>query len=249
MALFKRQAAVRDSVTPPFGSGWLFRSALDSTSCLETLISLIRDYWQPKYAAMTEYVHPGWSWNAPDETPPTTVVSFKDQNGDVTLVAFWPTAIGTTLGIFPLGPESTSPIVAAWRASDPTLSPSGGIAAGKLTLTAPRITEAYLVDILDRAGIEPRPEHLRAVGLQIAELFLIKALQFVGAQDKRAVARFAEAHRYDGEPPPAFCERILEDLAAHDADVLPYIQELPMRIGALLLEKEYVGGLVNRSSS
>ncbi len=210
---------------------------------------MIRGYWQPKYEAMTEYVYPAWSWNAPDETPPTTVVWFKDQNDDVVLAAFWPAATGTTVGIFPHAPENISLIVDAWQACDATLSPAGGVAGGKITLTAPRITEAYLVDILDRAGLDRRPDYVRAVGLQIAEMFLIKSLQFVGAQDKRAVDRFAEAHRYNGEPPAAFCQRILEDLIAQNPDVLPYIQGLPMRMGALLLEDEYVGGIVNRSGS
>jgi hypothetical protein len=249
MGLFKRQAAARNSAVPPVGSGWLFRSKLDTTNCLETLTSLIRGYWQPKYSAMTEYVYPGWSWNAPDETPPTTVVWFKDQNDDVVLAAFWAAATGTTVGIFPLVPENISLIADAWQASDATLSPAGGVAAGKITLTAPQITEAYLVDILDRAGLDRRPEYLRAVGLQAAEMFLTKALQFVGAQDKQAVDRFAEAHRYNGEPPEAFCQRILEDLVAQNPDVLPYIQGLPMRMGALLLEDEYVVGIVNRSGS
>ena len=249
MGFFKRQAAAHDSVVPPVGSGWLFRSSLDVTGSLETLAGMIRGYWQPKYAAMSEHVCPGWSWNVPDETPPTTVVWFKDQSDDVVLAAFWPATPGTTVGIFPLLPENISLIVDAWRTSDASLSPAGVVAAGKMTLTAPPITEAYLVDILDRAGLDRRPEHVRAVGLRVAEMFLIKALQFVGAQDEQAVDPFAKAHRYDGEPPAAYCQRILDDLVARNPDVVPYIQGLPMRMGALLLEDEYVVGIVNSGGS
>jgi hypothetical protein len=212
---------------------------------------VLLSYRSPKYKNLPAYVYPGWSWNAHDEAPPATVVSFKDSNDDFLLAAFWPADGATEFGLFPLGSGDDRledmPMADDWEAKDTSLSSIGVVPGGKITLCPPLLAERYLDDLLTTAGLPATPANVHAVGLKVGELFLIKAFQFISSQDQRASDRFGEGHRFRGGPLLPFCQSVLDDLAAYDFSFLPYVQELPMRVRALLLEDDNVRGILDNA--
>lgn len=75
-------------------------------------------------------------------------------------------------------------------------------------------------------------------------MFLIKAFEYISTEDPQLAERFVDQHRWDGEPFAPFYRGVFEDLIAWNPTVLPYIQQLPTRIRALLLEHVEVQGSV-----
>jgi hypothetical protein len=221
------------------GSGRRLRSSLAASDCLVTLEDLLLSYRTPKYKYLSSYFYPGWSWNSPDEAP-STVVCFDDTNDDFMLATLWPAGDGTEFGLFPLGSGDgrleTMPIIGHWKTRDASLSSIGTIPGGKITLQAPRLADDYIDGIVTAAGYPATPSNIHAVGSKTSELFFIKALQFISSNDRRAADHFAASHRYDGGLPGPFCQSLLDDLVVWNPGVLPYIQALPMRMRALLLE-------------
>jgi hypothetical protein len=66
-----------------------------------------------------------------------------------------------------------------------------------------------------------------------ADHLLVKAYQFINSQNPRYAQAFVDEHR--GMPD---LQRILDDLGGWNPGVLPYIQDLPLRLRGLMLEPE-----------
>jgi hypothetical protein len=72
-------------------------------------------------------------------------------------------------------------------------------------------------------------------------MFLIKAQEYIGSQDQRRAARFVEEHRPTPMNALDLPQLILDDLGAWNPGVLPYVQELPYRVRAILLQRDEAG--------
>jgi len=242
MGLFKKRTPTpaRPSV-PPMGSGRRLRSSLSVPAGLALLEELLLSYRAPKYTHLPSYVTAAYTWNVPTEEPPATVVSFSDGNDDFILAAFWPEGSGSELVLFPLGAGDerlqTMPLIGNWKMRDRSLSSIGTAPHGMLTLRAPRITDELFEGTVAAGGYPVTAANVQSVGLKFGEMFLIKAYEFLSAtQGPQAYERFAAAHRYPGGPTAPFCQAILDDLVAAEPGLVPYLQELPMRIRAIMLE-------------
>lgn len=228
------------------GSGLHLQTNLDADGCMSTLDSLLRSYRTPKYKHLPSYFRAGWVWNQPDDRPPDTVVSFTDASDEFILATFWSSNQGSELGLFPLGSGddrlAAMPIVEDWNARDKSLSSVGVVPAGSITLRAPRIDEAFFAEMAESAGLPAQQPIVEAVGLKVGEMFLIKAYEFLSSQDQRAYEHFRQTHHFDGGPLDEFCQATLDDLTAYEPGLLPYIQDLPMRVRAIMLEQTGTDG-------
>jgi hypothetical protein len=197
-------------------------------------------YKPPKYKHSYAYVYPSWRWNGLQAHTPTSAVSFSDSSNDFILAAFWPTANGTKFSLFPLGSGderlSDLPITNLWKQSDASLTAVGVIPGGAITLAAPSVSNEFFAEVLNVVGFPPTTDNIEMIGRHFAQQFLVKAYEFMTVLNPENPEQFIQEHQYSGEPAVIFCQTILNDLAAWDPQVLPYIQDLPMRIRAILLE-------------
>lgn len=242
MGFFRRMTASYASeqpAVPPMGSGRRLRSDLAIADCLTTLDGLLRSYREPKYPQMPSYVPVEWVWNSP-ETPPSTVVSFTDADDDFLLAAFWPVGDGSELALFPLGSGDERlqgmAIIGNWKRFDGSLSSIGVVPGGTITLAAPLLPDDYLEEIVAAAGFPVAPRNVLLIGEKVAQSFLIKAIQFLSTESDAAAARFQRTHVFDGGEIDEFCQSLLDDLVASHPGMLPYVQDLPARVRAILLD-------------
>lgn len=225
---------------PSLGSGRRLRSGLALTECTANLEAILLSYRPPRYAHMPPYVFPGWRWNGSQEQSPKTVISFENSNDDFLLAAFWPDHSDTECGLFPLGSGderlSPLPIIGHWKQRDPSLTSIGVVPGGQITLAPPRVPDQFFDEILRTAGFPSTPHNIEAIGTKTGEMFLVKAHQFISLHDPQSADRFIQSHKYNGGPLREFCQSVLDGLAAWNPDVLPYLQDLPMRCRAIVLE-------------
>jgi hypothetical protein len=230
---------------PPLGSGQRLATSQDVMQCVRLLEGLLLTYRTPKYQHLPPYVYPGWTWNG-SSAAPMTVVACDDRAGDFMLIAFWPAGTGSEAGVFPLGSGDdrlkSLPLVEDWAARDATLRPTGTFGAGLIRLAPPQVTRAFTEDLLATAGFPHTPHNLARATRQLAIMLLIKAQEFISIQDPRAAQRFCQDHAAEkffaarpGSPPEDCLNWILADLAAWNYGLLPYIQELPVRLRAIML--------------
>jgi hypothetical protein len=249
MGLFRKR--VRSDETsqtrvPLFGSGRRLRSEHTLTDCLTNLEASIFSYRPPSSAYRPAYVFPGWRWHVLQEKSPETVISFNDSNDNFLLAAFWPDRGGTECVLFPLGSGDerllSLPIIDHWHYRNPSLRSIGVIPEGQIALAPPHVSDRFFDEILKVAGFPSTPNKLETLGMKIGEMFLARSHQFMASHDPGSADRFIQSHRYNGGSLQKFCQSVLDDLAAWNPDVLPYIQDTPMRARAIALEVVGVPG-------
>jgi hypothetical protein len=190
---------------------------------------------------MPAYADAGWIWNGPEDETPAAVIAFDDSDDEFLLATLRPDGTGTEIGLFPLGSgdERLSPlsITGQWKQVDASLSSIGTIPSRQITLAAPWFAEETFAEIVETAGFAPSQANVAAVGRQFGVMSLIKSSEFINSQDPRNVDRFRNTHKYDGvSSASSFCQAVFDDLAGLYPGTLPYIQDLPVRFRAILLE-------------
>jgi hypothetical protein len=110
-------------------------------------------------------------------------------------------------------------------------------ASSKPVVQAPRVPGTYYTDMLTEAGYPCTADNIDGLCRQVAELFLVKAQQFISSRSHAQSDAFVRAHRLSGPATPEFNQHILDDLVGWDSDVAPYIGDLPARIRRILLER------------
>lgn len=243
MGFFKRMTQPpgdRGQATiPPMGSGRRLRSSRSPGACLNDIEGLVDSYRPRKYEHLPAYDVTGFTWRG-EGPAPDAVVSFQDASDDFILVTLWGTESGTDLGLFPLGSGDdrldTLPVIGNWKMRDPSLSSTGLIPGGQIVLAAPRIPPDFVAESLALAGAPPTPRNIDVMGRKLGELVMIKALQFISAQDQRASDRFADAHRYTGGSIEAYLQLVADDLVALNPGLSPYVQSIATRGRAVLLD-------------
>lgn len=241
VGFFKRSAPASSPrpATPPMGSGRRLRSSRPVAECLANIEALVDSYRPRKYEHLPAYDPAGFRWHG-DGPAPDTAVSFDDVNEDVMLVTLRASGPSTEIGLFPLGAGddrlTSLPVTGGWKLRDPSLASVGLIPAGQLTLRAPRIPDGFVADGLTLARVPVNPHNIDVFGRKLAELVLLKALQFIGSQDERQAGRFADLHRYSGGSIEAYLQSVVVDLVAQYPGMLPYVQGIASRARAILLD-------------
>jgi hypothetical protein len=205
------------------------------TGCQSTLESVLDGYRPRRYEHLPHWVDTGFNWLGSGPAP-SRVISGQDAAGDFLLVALWPVGAGTEAGLFPLGSGDDRlglPIIGHWKMQDPSLTSVGLFPAASVALRAPRIPAGYLETTLQLGGKQPTPDNIAALRDMTAQQMLVKAYQFISSQNERQAQAFVDARRQTTD-----LQRILDDLGDWDPGVLPYLQDLPLRIRGLMLSPE-----------
>jgi hypothetical protein len=116
---------------------------------------------------------------------------------------------------------------------------------GTVALTVPVLPADYLILTLQAAGYVAAPDNLWQLERHVAQLLRAKAHEIIGSRDRGFVGSrdrgFAE--RFVATHENASPQAVLDNLGSWDPAVLPYIQDLPYRVRAILLERDQNGRL------
>ena len=130
-----------------------------------------------------------------------------------------------------------SALLAAWRQRDSSLSRTAGdLGAGLLRLVPPVLPAGYAQEIVAAAGYRPTRRNTQIVMRTAGSLFLGRAQLIIEQREPRAARRFVRRHPLGLPVNEAALQEILDELARSDPGLLPYLQWLPVRTRALMLE-------------
>ncbi len=238
MALFGRRNTTppKPPTRPRFGAGRRLTTTQQPELCIATLAQVRQEIAPAKYQHMPSLYPAAIAWYG-EEPLPSEARSCSYGTDDFFVFLFWPRQGGTTIGLFPLGGSEESlraPLIGLWKQADASLTSVGRFEPHQLSLLAPRLGERYYTDILEVAGVAPTDHNIAVLARQVAELFKIKAHEFMSRQDPRAASRFLADRPWTGDIELA--QRVLKDLGNWNYQVLPYIQYLPWRVRGIILE-------------
>ncbi len=219
----------------PLASGRRLQSSLGAERVLEVLEAAVSAYKKRPYEHTPLVVPVGYEWLSA-EAPPAMAYGFDDVDNFIILAAFWRNGSGTTIGLFPLGSGddrlANIPAIGHMKLLDASLTSTGTIPANSIALKPPQVTDAFLSNLLTLGGYPATPLNMAIADAELASLFKIKAWEFMRSRDERAASRFVETHGH------VSAQTVLDDLAAWNAGVVPYIQELPYRIQGIVMTRE-----------
>lgn len=238
----RQQGSPVHAGTAPLGSGRRLRSHLSPEECVELLGQIFDGYRPRRYRDLPSLVPAGIQWTAAEGTP-SLAVSGDDESGDFLLFTLAAAAGGTEAGIFPLGSGDarlTLSVVGQWKQRDGSLSSTGTWAPRTVSLTPPPIGDSLVDGTLQAAGYPLTPDNRAKMAQQFTMMFLVKCQEFVSSREgARGAERFVDAHkqRADRTSLTGPLRSALEFLAEWEPSVLPYIQDLPLRCRAILLDR------------
>lgn len=246
MGLFtgaKRQQAgdVALAGTAPLASGRRLRSSRKPEECAEILQQVFDGYRPRRHPSMPPLVPTGIRWMSADGTP-SIAVSGSDEADDFLLFTLADAGGGTEAGIFPLGSGDQRLRLSAvghWKQRDASLSSIGTFAPNTVRLTPPPIADSLVDETLRAAGCQLTPANRAKIAETFTMMFLVKCQEFVSSREgARGAERFLALHkqRADWSSLTGPLRSALQLLAEWEKGVLPYIQDLPLRCRALLLE-------------
>lgn len=258
MGIFTRrntESVVTPRRVPSMGTGLRLRSQQDVSRCLEFLERMILGYREPVPSSfhsgrnehIPPYFYPGWVWNGAPAHQPVVVVSFVDRDKHFILMAFWPKGSGAEIGVFPLGGEGERhrylAVADEWERFDSSVTRGGLFEPGLITLSVPSLPRQFFVEILEVAGFPATENNIAQIVSRLGLMLTMDAQSFIATRDKAAADKFVSEHsveRFLVKVPPRHAEEfpawILSELVDWSADFLPYIQELPMRRRAIILD-------------
>jgi hypothetical protein len=245
MGLFMREQRSSGTAAEQLvvGPGVTATSALGLDGCLRALDRTLLGFRVPEYTHLPTFTTARWAWDGEPGQAPETVIICADGPGDHVLVALWPEAGGSRIGLVPLSGKDQQPgemesaMLAAWRQHDTSLSrPAGGLRAGLIRLVPPLLPAGYAEEIVAAAGYRPTRRNTRIVMRTAASLFLGRAQLFIEDREPHTARRFVRRHSLRQPVNEAGLQGILDDLAHTDPQLLPYLQWLPVRTRAMMLE-------------
>ena len=244
MGLFTRKQHLPDTTADPpiLGPGRTVTSALDLDGCLRALGSTLMSFRVPEYTHLPTFTKASWAWAGEPALAPAMVVICADLPGDHLLVALWPDGGGSRIGLVPLDGgdrqgDMESAMLAAWRQRDPSLARvAGGLEAGLLRLVPPLLPAGYAEEIVAAAGYRPTRRNTQIITRTARDVLLGRAQLFIDQREPRAARRFVRRHSLRQPVNDADLQQIIDDLARSEPGLLPYLQWLPVRTRAMMLE-------------
>lgn len=176
----------------------------------------------------------GWDWTGPTEEKPVEVVSGDMQDGYPGFVTLRVTPQGTEAGVYDLAGELTLPHIGHWKQRDTSLTSIGQVEAG-LGLTAPPVPNNYVEELVERLGLTLNDENWTKAAVELQQMFVLKAVTFMQQEPSAVKDKFIDDHKelplgVDG------LRTVLKDLSLWKAGVIPYMQDIPLRVRALILD-------------
>ena len=101
----------------------------------------------------------------------------------------------------------------------------------------PTADPRYIRSILSESGFPSNEHNLDAVAMQVSAMFALKGHEFISKLGTpQQLARFKQECNSFNEDPMLRPQQILDNLAAWNTEVIPYIQDLPDRVHRILLD-------------
>ena len=246
MGLFKSAKRQHDSGTvhrgsAPLASGRRLRSSLSPEGCAELLEQVFDSYRPRRHRDLPPLVPTGIQWTAA-EGMPSLAVSGDDDSDDFVLFTLAGAHAGTEAGVFPLGSGDarlTLSVIGHWKQRDNSLASVGTWAPGTVRLTPPPIGDDLIDGTLQAAAYPLTPGNRAEIAQQFTMMFLVKCQEFVSSREgARGAERFVATHKQsaDWTSLTGPLRSALQLLAEWEPGVLPYVQDLPLRCRAILLD-------------
>jgi hypothetical protein len=216
-------------------AGLRLRSSLSIEEAFDTLERRLERDEPRKYPELPHVVPCGHRWNGGGPEP-ERVVCFTVDGDEFVVVAAWPAGDGCELGLFVLGAAGADrhlPIVTTWQLADRSLNITGSFPPKSISMAEPPVRADYAEEVVRAAGFSTTRANVATMSEWLIELHLIKAQEYIGSQSRQQASRFVADHRGPTDP-----QTVLRDLGNWNTSVIPYIQDLPVRIRAMLLRPE-----------
>lgn len=192
-----------------------------------------------QYPELPRLVPAGWTWVGEDASRPDGVWCGGDGANAPIIVSLRGVHAETDVGLYPLGDGDE-------RLSAPGLTALAGFLrgsaarrvapAGTIALGPPPIPADLLEEMLRAARRPPTAANVDAVGRMFVTQVKLKASQFVqnSAGHDRAMAYLDRWALLRGDHLEV-ARGVLADLCGWDATVIPYVQDIPLRMRAIML--------------
>jgi len=249
MGLFSSRSKRRDDspATNPLGAGTAklglgrrLRSTKDLGSAIDDLRAILESYGPRQYPELPRLVASGWDWAGSPDQKPTAVFSGTMQDGYPGFVTLRDTPEGTEGGIYDLAGEMTLPLVGHWKQRDGSLSSIGQVEAG-LVITSPPVPDDYVEELVKRLGLPLDNDNWTKAAAELQQMFVLKAVTFMQQESQSAVDKFIDDHK-DLPLGVEGLRLVLDDLARWKTGVIPYIQDIPPRVRALIVDEGSLNG-------
>jgi hypothetical protein len=224
------------------GPGRRLRSSENLDSGRRILEDIIESYGTRQYPELSRVVLAGWEWYGPDDARPEVVLCGPMQDGHPGFIALRRVPEGTEAGIYDLTGEMSLPIIGHWKMRDKSLTSIGEAAGGQLALTAPSVPDDYVEELVQRLGLPTNIENWTKAATELHQMFVLKAVTFMQQAPQSVADMFIDDHRNV----PLGIEGlrvILRDLARWNTGVIPYMQDVPPRVRALILQVGHLNEL------
>jgi hypothetical protein len=222
------------SPSAKLGLGRRIRSSKTLEDVHIDLLQVLESYGPRQYPELPRLVPSGWAWSGSATQKPTVVVSGTMQDGYPGFVSLRPTPEGTEAGIYDLAGEMTLPLVGHWKQRDRSLTSIGQVDAA-LAITAPPVPDDYVDELIERLGLTANQDNWAKAAAELHQMFVLKAITFMEKEPQSVKNAFIADHSnaplgVDG------LRLILESLRRWNERVIPYAQDIPPRVRALILE-------------
>jgi hypothetical protein len=225
----------------PLDSGRWLRSRLAPQGCATLLEQVFSTYRAPVHQKMPLLVPAGVRWTDEEGTPVLCLSGF-DKNTHFLLITLGAAADGTTnAGVFLLGTGEDRlrhPVIGDWKTRDSSLTSIGTWPANTAWLTPPPISDGYIADMVAAAGYPATPANQFRIADMVFRMMQLKCEEFIRTGQSQAVAKGftrTQQARADWSSPVGPLRALLQALAEWDADFLPYMQDVPLRMRAVAL--------------
>jgi hypothetical protein len=245
MGMFTRDKRQQDggaarAAVMPLGGGRRLRSDLSPGHCVQVLRQVFDGYRPRRRPDMEPLVPTGIRWMAADGAP-SIAVSGSDESDNFVLFTLAPAGRGTEAGIFPLR-DGNLAVAGHWKQRDHSLTSVGSWPSGTVCLTPPPVDESLVYGTLHTAGYPVTPGNVAKMAQQFTMLFLVRCQEFVSSREgARGADRFMTTHqRWQQQGFPSLADLLqapLRLLTEWEPAVLPYVQDLPVRIRSILLAR------------
>ena len=191
---------------------------------------------EPQYEHMPPLFSPGWGWQGEESARPDTAFVCFDDKKEFLFVALRRNAESTAVTMIPLELGDEQSTVGMWKQLDGTLTSCGLSPRGLVTLRPPPVPDDIVDGMLGIGGYPSTPHNVDVLTSMLTKQFGLKAYQFISNSNEAAGRQFVERHQYQPGAGLSVARQILVDLTSWNPQMLPYFQDMPMRIRAVMLE-------------
>lgn len=249
MGLFSRSQPTPTSRGIPgrLGPGRRIRVEAQLEQVADALESIVETYKPRQYPELPRVVPAGWTWLGLDEDRPDLVNSAVNHIGDPLYITLKSIPRETECGIFdPLGRGDgrvLSSLVRDLERRMPSIRSAEPFPPGTLVMAPPPIANGIIDDILVTAGRSLTGNNRTAIADAFLTNVKLKAAQAIEVKSDRAEAlkSLDEWARIPGEP-LAVAAAVLQYVADWDIRLVPYIQDFPLRVRAVMVRNSHTAG-------